>query len=171
MAARLRPFAAVAVCALAVTTPVHPKTRYNTSSEAQIAPAFELATQAGSVKLADLRGRVVLVDFWASWCLPCRESFRWMRAMADRYSDQGFVVVAVNLDKDREAADRFLREIAPTFTVAFDPRGDSAEAYGVAAMPSSYLVSRDGHLVFAHGGFELKEADDLEARIQREISQ
>ncbi len=136
------------------------------------APAadFTLPTAGGEVALRTLRGKVVLVDFWASWCAPCRQSFPWLNTIAARYAASDFVVVAIDLDKSREPAEKFLREFAPGFTVAFDPAGRSAEAYEVAAMPSSFLVGRDGQLLFAHAGFDPRDASAIESRIQEAIA-
>ena len=80
--------------------------------------------------------------------------------MAGRYATKDFVVVAINLDKRRDLAEKFLREFAPHFTVAFDPAGKSAESYEVATMPSSFLVGRGGQLLYSHAGFD---PDDAEA--------
>lgn len=137
-----------------------------------LAPAadFELATATGKVSLHELRGKVVLVDFWASWCLPCRQSFPWLATMAGRYAAKDFVVVAINLDKRRDLAEKFLREFAPGFTVAFDPAGRSAEEYAVAAMPSSFLVGRDGQMLDTHAGFDLDDTKSLEKKIQEAVA-
>ena len=131
---------------------------------------FELATKSGKVALHDLRGKVVLIDFWASWCGPCRQSFPWLRSVAERYAASDLVVVAINLDKSREPAERFLREFAPGFLVAFDPSGKSAEAYDVAAMPSSYIVGRDGQILYTHAGFDLEDAESIEKKIQEAVA-
>jgi cytochrome c biogenesis protein CcmG, thiol:disulfide interchange protein DsbE len=130
------------------------------------APRFSLPGVAGPVALDSLRGRVVYVDFWASWCGPCRASFPWMATMQQRYSDRGFTVVAVNLDKDRKAADAFLARYPAGFPVAFDPAGTVAEAYGVPGMPTSYLIGRDGTIRCTHVGFVPRKAGELEALIQ-----
>ena len=132
--------------------------------------AFTLPTTSGTVSLESLHGRVVLVDFWASWCVPCRKSFPWLAEMAHRYGDHGLVVVAIDLDKDRTAADSFLSGFSTPFFVAFDPAGRTAEAYDVRTMPSSYLLGRDGRLVEAHAGFYEKETQAFEKRIQEEVS-
>lgn len=90
--------------------------------------------------------------------------------MSERYGTNGLVVVAIDLDKDQELAQRFLRELSPSFTVAFDPEGKSAEAFGVQTMPSSFLVSRAGLIVYSHPGFNLKDTDLFEKRIKEEIA-
>jgi cytochrome c biogenesis protein CcmG, thiol:disulfide interchange protein DsbE len=130
------------------------------------APGFSLPATAGTVTLDSLRGRVVYLDFWASWCQPCRRSFPWMETMRQRYSGKGLTVVAVNLDKDRRAADGFLARWPAGFPVAFDPAGKVAEAYGVAAMPTSFLIGRDGVILSTHAGFVPGKAGELETRIQ-----
>lgn len=108
-------------------------------------------------------GKVVIVDFWASWCGPCRRSFPWMNAMIEKYADDGLVIVAVNLDKDRAAADTFLAEIPARFEIEFDPEASIAQEYGVEAMPSSFVFGRDGELVARHLGFKIKKQDEYEA--------
>lgn len=135
-------------------------------AEPEQAPQWDLPTKSGQVSLNDLRGKVVLLDFWASWCGPCRQSFPWMNAMQDKYQSQGLEVVAVNLDQDPEAAASFLSAIPATFTVAYDPDGVTPEAYGVMGMPSSYLIDREGHIHSQHIGFHNDRTDAYEADIQ-----
>ncbi len=142
----------------------------NAISSTRPAADFDLATATGKVSLRELRGKVVLVDFWASWCLPCRQSFPWLAQLSSRYAANDFVVVAVNLDKRRDLAEKFLREFTPRFAVAFDPAGKSAEAYAVAAMPSSFLVGREGQLLYSHAGFDLADAESIEKKIQEAIA-
>jgi cytochrome c biogenesis protein CcmG, thiol:disulfide interchange protein DsbE len=134
------------------------------------APDFTLPTTSVPFSLADYRGKVVLVDFWASWCIPCRQSFPWMGSMIERYSAQGLVIVAINLDKKREAADEFLQTFHPPFIVAFDPAGKTAEAFHVDAMPSSFIVGRTGTIVYSHQGFERTKANTVEDQIKEALS-
>lgn len=117
--------------------------------------------------LSEHRGKVVYIDFWASWCGPCRQSFPWMNDMHDRYADQGLVVVGVNLDEDRGEAMRFLDHIPARFPIVFHPEGNLPEAYGVQAMPSSYLVDREGRIVHRELGFQPGEQERLEGMIAR----
>ncbi len=155
---------------LLVATLVSPAGARSRESAPQKAADFSLPTRDGTVTLAGLRGKVVLVDFWASWCGPCRQSFPWLGAVAERYAADGFVVVAINLDKDREAAGTFLQSFSTPFYVAFDPQGKVAEAFGVEAMPSSFLIGRDGLVAFVHPGFELGDTGAVEARIKEAIA-
>jgi thiol-disulfide isomerase/thioredoxin len=136
-----------------------------TTKPAPVAPAFTLPGLQGEVTLGSLRGKAVLVDFWASWCGPCRQSFPWMNGLQKRYGDKGLAIVAVNLDKDRELASHFLAEVPAAFTVAFDPSGKTAESYRVKALPTTFLVSPDGKLLLTHTGFDAKHASEFEAQI------
>jgi cytochrome c biogenesis protein CcmG, thiol:disulfide interchange protein DsbE len=130
------------------------------------APAFSLPGRDGTVSLDSLRGRVVYVDFWASWCEPCRRSFPWLNALRERYADRGLTIVAINLDKDRHAADAFLEKFPASFLVAYDPAGKTAEAYRVSAMPSSFLIGPTGTLLSSHAGFDSRKTGPIEALIQ-----
>jgi|GEM_PF-71097 len=134
------------------------------------APAFELPGPTGAVSLEALRGQVVYVDFWASWCVPCRRSFPWMNALHDRYADDGLRIVAINLDEDREAAETFLRQTQPRFTIAWDPSAASAERFGLIGMPSSWLIDAQGRVIGSHVGFRARDTAALEAQIAAALS-
>lgn len=134
------------------------------------APGLKLSTENGSVQLSALKGKVVYLDFWASWCVPCKKSFPWMNVMQKRYADQGFVIVAVNLDKERALADEFLKQVPANFIVAFDASGNSAAKYKLRGMPSSYLIGRDGKVHASHIGFREKDKDKLEQVIKNLLS-
>lgn len=131
------------------------------------APAFRLQdAQGATVALEALRGRVVYVDFWASWCAPCRRSFPWMGEMQQRYGHRGFTVVAVNVDRQREAAMRFLAAVPAPFTVVFDAQGATPETYAAKGMPSSYLVDARGIVDRVEVGFREERKAALEERIR-----
>jgi len=131
------------------------------------APAFALpAAPGGTIALEQLRGHVVYIDFWASWCAPCRRSFPWMNEMQQRYAGRGLVVVAINVDTKREDAERFLRQFPAEFMVAYDGTGATPAAYGVKAMPSSYLVDTRGRIAGIELGFSEARRATLEARIR-----
>ena len=139
------------------------------AAKAGRAPSFRLPTRAGTVSLDSLRGRVVVVDFWASWCGPCRQSFPWLASLHERYGAKGLTIVAINLDKKRSDADRFLAELPAPFTVAFDPSGATAESYKVKGMPSTYVVSIEGKLLYSHIGFDAKKSAEIESLIQEAL--
>ena len=130
-------------------------------------PAFTLATAKGDTVVLDrLKGQVVYVDFWASWCGPCKRSFPWMNELAERYGDKGFTVVAVNVDKKREDAERFLAATPARFTVVYDAPGATPAAWAVKGMPSSYLVDRSGRVVMVEQGFRDEQKALVEQRIR-----
>jgi len=131
-----------------------------------MAPDFSLPTQSGKIDLSSLKNKVVYLDFWASWCVPCRKSFPWMNEINSRYADKGLKIVAVNLDKDRELAEKFLKKIPADFTIAFDPEGDIADKYNVQGMPSSYIIDRKGRVIKTHLGFRTEDVDELENTLQ-----
>lgn len=121
--------------------------------------------------LKNLRGRVVYVDFWASWCTPCRESFPWMKALESTYGSQGLSVVAVDLDHDRADAQRFLRAFRPNFAVISDPGGKLAERFNVIGMPTSILIDRQGKVRYVHVGFLLKRRAQYEGQVRALLAQ
>lgn len=136
-----------------------------------IAPAIDLPTDSGRVKPADLAGKVVYVDFFASWCGPCKVSFPWLKSMQEQYAAKGLVIVAVNVDKDRADAAQFVARFSPTFVVGYDPRGKTAEAFHVEGMPSSFLVSPSGTILYSHVGFDMKDATKIQAQIEKALNQ
>ncbi len=127
--------------------------------------AIERAIEAADFDLARFRGKVVYLDFWASWCGPCARSFPWLAALHARRADEGLVVVAVNLDRDRAAADRFLQKHPVPFPIVYDPEGALAEAWDIDVMPSSFLVDRDGKTRHDHAGFRDADVPRIEAEI------
>jgi thiol-disulfide isomerase/thioredoxin len=131
------------------------------------APAFALRDANGdTLALERLHGRVVYVDFWASWCGPCRRSFPWMNEMQHRYGGRGLAIVAINVDKNPADAARFLERNPAQFAVAYDQAGVTPLAYAVREMPSSYLIDSRGKVVEVEHGFHDERKGALEQRIQ-----
>lgn len=132
-------------------------------------PSFQLPGKGQEVSLSSPTGRVVYLDFWASWCGPCRHSFPWMNEMQEKYGAKGFQVIGVNLDAKAQDVERFLAKVPARFTLAFDPKGDTARLYGVKGMPSSVLIGRDGKVIALHKGFNEEGRLKLEAMIQAAV--
>jgi thiol-disulfide isomerase/thioredoxin len=125
------------------------------------------AHAADGLDLAQYRGKVVLLDFWASWCEPCRQSFPWLNEMQTKYADRGLVVVGVNVDRVQADAQRFLRDVPANFRIVYDPAGTLAARYDVPGMPVSYVVDRNGAIVGHHIGFRNGAREAREAELQR----
>lgn len=130
------------------------------------APQFDLPGLEGAVKLAKLQGKVVYVDFWASWCGPCRQSFPWMNEMQAKYGAKGLQIVGVNVDAKSDDARQFLTATPARFAIAFDPQGATPRSYGIKGMPSSVLIGPDGKVLLEHSGFRDADRAELESKIQ-----
>lgn len=132
---------------------------------------FELPNlKQDMVKLSGYQGKVVYLDFWASWCVPCRETFPFMNQLQEKYGKDGFEIVAVNIDTKRPDADKFLAQFPAAFTVLFDPKRGVAKAYELKGLPTSYLIDRAGKLVSTHLGFQKDRAGELEAVIAKALT-
>lgn len=127
-------------------------------------------TKNGDLHLSDFKGQVVYVDFWASWCKPCRKSFPWMNNMQKRFASKGLKIIAVNVDKDKSLVEQFLKSYPADFTVAYDPDGQLASKFKVKGMPSTYIFDRYGNLKTSHIGFRNKDKSMLESIIESAIS-
>jgi len=118
------------------------------------------------VNFDELKGKVVYVDFWASWCGPCRQSFPWMDEMHRKYAAQGLEIVAINLDQEPELAKKFLAAMKPQFRIEYDPEGKLAGEFGVETMPTSYLIDRTGKARSRHKGFHDRKRAGYEQEIR-----
>jgi thiol-disulfide isomerase/thioredoxin len=119
-------------------------------------PLFDPATH---------HGNVVVLDFWASWCAPCKRSFPWLSEMQKRYAAQGLEILAVDVDRDPKAAASFLASAAPTFRILSDPEGNLASAYKLQAMPTTFVFDREGKQRASHIGFRESDREKLEAEL------
>jgi thiol-disulfide isomerase/thioredoxin len=133
------------------------------------APDFTLPTLGvmGPLRLTSLRGKIVLIDFWASWCAPCREAMPQYEKLYSETSRDGFEIIAVNLDEDREDAINFLAVHPVTFPIALDPAGLVPPTFGVIGMPSSYLIDRNGVVRLRYQGFKAKDLKALRDQIHK----
>jgi thiol-disulfide isomerase/thioredoxin len=113
------------------------------------------------------KGDVIYLDFWASWCGPCRKSFPWMNDMQTKYKQQGFAIISINLDADHELAQSFLKDHPALFSVIYDPKGLTAKKYKIKGMPTSYLIGRDGQIKKAHTGFFINKINMYEDEIKQ----
>jgi cytochrome c biogenesis protein CcmG, thiol:disulfide interchange protein DsbE len=135
------------------------------AADARIAGAL-LPDAAGQPRaLFDGRAAATLLDFWASWCAPCRQSFPWMNDLHDRHSTRGLRIVAVNVDAQRADAERFLARYPARFDVLYDPAAELPKRLAIKGMPSSLLLDAAGRVRWTHTGFRPSEAPALESRI------
>ena len=131
------------------------------SDATQPAPAFTLASRAGGeVSLADLKGQVVMINFWASWCGPCRQEFPALDQIYAKYKPMGFTLVAINVESEKSDAEKFLSRTPASFPILFDPDNKVSSQYGVSAMPTTILVDRQGRVRWLHRAY--KPGDEAE---------
>nr|WP_259368764.1 TlpA disulfide reductase family protein [Colwellia sp. Bg11-12] len=129
-----------------------------TSAEKNVLQNFETL-------ISSHKGKVIYLDFWASWCGPCRKSFPWMNNIQDKYQQQGLVIISVNVDNNKALADKFLAEIPANFTVFYDPKGKVARQFKLKGMPSSYIIDRSGKVVSPHVGFSQSKKTKYEQEL------
>lgn len=135
--------------------------------------ATELSELPGSPvsSMQQLKGQVVLVDFWASWCAPCRKSFPWLNTIQQRYGSEGLLVLAVNEDSERNEASRFLQQVPAQFAVLYDNNGAVAEQFQLPGMPSSFLIDKKGQIRYRHIGFKQADIAGYEAIIRQLLAE
>ncbi|MFT5276720.1 MAG: peroxiredoxin [Glaciecola sp.] len=130
-------------------------------------PDFTLASRdGGNMQLSEQRGNIVLVNFWASWCGPCREELPAFEDLYQEYQDMGVEILAVNVDDEAEKANVLLQDIKVSFPVLFDTSGDVSKLYDVNAMPTTVLVDRDGNVRLVHPGYRKGDEKKYEKAIK-----
>jgi peroxiredoxin len=121
----------------------------------QRAPEFSLpALQGSTVALSSMRGKVVLIDFWAQWCEPCKKELPQLDKLAKEYAGKGVVIVAVNIDKQRDNAERMVKQLGVSLPVLLDPAGSVAGTYDLPKMPTSFVVDKKGIIRYVNEGFD-----------------
>lgn len=130
-----------------------------------------LGGSAAAIELPALRGKVVYVDFWASWCVPCRLSMPRLDALHRKHAARGFTVIGVNKDASLADAERFLKRVPVGFLLAQDANDALAKAFAVKAMPSGYLIDRRGVVRHVHRGFSGETAAALEREIEQLLAE
>jgi thiol-disulfide isomerase/thioredoxin len=139
----------------------------NASNVGEAVPQFTLPslTKNQTTSFKQFQGKVVYLDFWASWCAPCRTSFPLLNKLHQKLKAQGFEVVAINLDEDKASADRFVKEFAVDFTVLRDAKGEWADKFVVESMPTSFIIDKQGIIKHIHHGFVSDDIVELEQKI------
>jgi peroxiredoxin len=130
-------------------------TAFAGAGKGQKAPEFSLPSLKGArTSLASLRGKVVLLDFWAQWCEPCKQELPQLQKLAKDYAAKGVVIVGVNIDKTRENAERLVSQLGLSFPILLDPTGSVAGVYDLPKMPTSFVIDKNGTIRYVHEGFE-----------------
>jgi thiol-disulfide isomerase/thioredoxin len=137
------------------------------------APDFNIPRleEKGMLSLKHYRGKVVYIDFWASWCSPCRKSLPALNLVHTEFHKRGFEVIAINLDEERDDAMTFLKEFPVVYPTAIDTSSKVPEAYGLVGMPTAYLVDRKGIVQLVHEGFKKTDIEQLRKKIHMLLGQ
>lgn len=131
------------------------------------APDFTLKSKEnGNIRLSEQRGNIVLVNFWASWCGPCRDELPEMEALYQEYQDLGFEILAINVDDEASKADVLLNDIEVSFPVLYDTSGEVSKLYDVNAMPTTVMIDRDGNQRLVHLGYRAGDEKKYEKAIK-----
>ena len=131
-----------------------------------VAPLQAETYDIGKLDLESQHGKVVYLDFWASWCKPCRESFPWMNGLLQKYPSERFTVITINLDAEASEMHRFLDKVPAHFDIYHDASGAIADKFQLDAMPTSYLIDSNGKVVRKHIGFYTGKMEDYELEIE-----
>jgi peroxiredoxin len=135
-----------------------------------LAPEFSLPESDGNtLSLTEHRGEVVMINFWATWCGPCRQEMPLLDALYDRYHDLGFTLIGVNVDEDSSVADGWLADRPVSFPIVYDPDSNVSRLYDVTAMPSTVIVDRSGQMRFRHYGYQPGYENDYQDQIRQLI--
>ena len=116
--------------------------------------------------LTQYQGKVIYLDFWASWCKPCQKSFPWMNELQKKYPSDQFKVVTINLDKKASNMNEFLKHVPADFTIYHDASGTVAKQFKLPGMPTSFILNKQGKVVKKHVGFNSKMTQEIESEIQ-----
>lgn len=140
----------------------------------EFAPIVDLpqlkGDKAGSkTNLLEHKGKLIYLDFWASWCGPCRQSFPFLQEIRNKYADQGFEVVAVNVDTNLAPALRFLEKFPVNYPILLDHSAEKAQAYSVQGLPTAYLINQRGQIIYKHLGFKEKDKQWIIALIEQNL--
>ena len=131
------------------------------------APGFTLESRDGDVvSLEDLKGQVVMINFWATWCVPCRQEMPHLEALHQRYNSLGFTLLGVNVEDNPQGATKFLKDTPVSFPILYDPKNGVSKLYDVVAMPTTVLVGRDGTMRFIHHGYKAGYEGEYQTQIR-----
>lgn len=137
------------------------------ATQAAPAPDFTLKNGAGeNIRLAEQRGKVVMLNFWASWCGPCRKEMPLLDEMYQRYNKVGFELYGINVEKDTGAAKKLLKDLKVTLPVLYDPEGKVSKLYKVDAMPTTVMIDKNGEIRYINRGYKAGDEEKYRDQIQ-----
>lgn len=144
----LNQLVSLSICLFIVSMPI------NASEISGPAPDFTLKNRAGeNIKLSELRGQVVMLNFWASWCGPCRQEMPILEKIFQKYEPLGFTLLGVNVEENSKDALHYLKSVDVSFPILFDNKNITSKLYDVIAMPSTIMIDRDGNMRYLHQGY------------------
>lgn len=157
-----------AVLLLAITLPAH---SLNAEEQAPVVPLQQLENNVAgkTTSIADYKGKLIYLDFWASWCGPCRQSFPFLKEIRNKYVDQGFEIISVNVDVDLKDALGFLNSFPVNYPMLLDPDATMAAVYQVQGLPTAYLIDSEGNIVYKHLGFKERDKKWITALIEQNL--
>ncbi|CAH9017700.1 TlpA family protein disulfide reductase [Candidatus Nitrosacidococcus sp. I8] len=142
-----------------------------TNNEQAPSCSFSSLENSEQITLKQLKGEVVYLDFWASWCIPCLKSFPFLNNLHHKYSQQGLHILAVNLDEHLKDAKQFLTQTPADFEVAIDPNQQCAKAFSLTGMPSSFVLNKDGTISHTHLGFRTSDIKEITAAVEQALQE
>ncbi len=132
------------------------------------APNFTLKSRSGkNVKLSELRGQVVMINFWASWCAPCRKEMPLLQKIYKKYKKLGFTLLGVNVEQNSAAAKNYLKDVKVSFPILFDTTNKTSKLYNVSAMPTTIIIDRSGNMRFIHKGYKAGYENSYKKQIKK----
>jgi peroxiredoxin len=144
----------------------------NATVEQSLAPDFTLKSNTGeNLRLDEYRGQVVMLNFWASWCAPCRQEMPHLSELHDKYAPLGFQLLGINVDENIEDAKKALQKFSITFPVLFDQANSIAELYNVDAMPTTIIIDKDGKIRHLHRGYKSGYEKDYQDQVSALIKE
>lgn len=145
---------------------------FNEFAYADAAPDFTLKSAAGdNVRLAEQRGQVVMLNFWASWCGPCRQEMPLLDGISKKYGKMGFVLYGINVEQDNKDAKKMLQDLGVNFTILFDPESKLSGLYTVDAMPTSIMIDKKGQIRYVDRGYKPGDENKYRDQIKELISE
>jgi thiol-disulfide isomerase/thioredoxin len=131
------------------------------------APGFALQSRDGAkVSLAQYKGQVVMINFWATWCVPCRAEMPKLEALSQRYNKLGFKLLAVNVENNPDGVKKWLAETPVSFPVLFDTKSEVSKLYKVETMPTTVIVAKDGTMRYLHHGYQAGYENDYQTEVR-----